>query len=88
MLQEKVGVVGRYHQSKDALAKFFVPLSSWNYPVKGVGYNPITKTETTPEDLKNEELQKDTDALLDEIDELLEEDCQAFIRSYIQRGGQ
>ena len=31
---------------------------------------------------------EDLDSLLDEIDEILEEDSQEFVESYIQRGGQ
>lgn len=31
---------------------------------------------------------EDLDALLDEIDEILEEDSQEFVENYIQRGGQ
>ena len=34
------------------------------------------------------EFVEDLDALLDEIDEILEEDSQEFVENYIQRGGQ
>lgn len=33
-------------------------------------------------------LTDDVDALLDEIDDVLEEDAEAFVRSYIQKGGE
>ena len=34
------------------------------------------------------EFVEDLDALLDEIDEILEEDSQEFVENYVQRGGQ
>jgi ubiquitin-like protein Pup len=33
-------------------------------------------------------LTDDVDALLDEIDDVLEEDAEAFVRGYVQKGGQ
>ena len=33
-------------------------------------------------------LTDDVDALLDEIDDVLEEDAEAFVRSYVQKGGE
>ena len=36
----------------------------------------------------DEEFVEDLGALLDEIDEILEEDSQEFVENYIQRGGQ
>jgi ubiquitin-like protein Pup len=36
----------------------------------------------------DEEFVEDLDALLDEIDEILEENSQEFVENYIQRGGQ
>ena len=44
-------------------------------------------------DLKNEELAKSTDAVIDEIDNLLDEvlgegSAQDFVSAYIQRGGE
>lgn len=63
---------------------------------------PVKKTE--PKDLKNEELAASTeevkdkidaliedkgmDDLLDEIDNVLEENCEEFVKNYVQRGGQ
>ncbi len=34
------------------------------------------------------QLTDDVDALLDEIDDVLEEDAEAFIRGYVQKGGE
>ncbi len=36
----------------------------------------------------DEEFAEDLNALLDEIDEILEEDSEEFVENYIQRGGQ
>ncbi|MER3395286.1 MAG: ubiquitin-like protein Pup [Acidimicrobiia bacterium] len=35
-----------------------------------------------------ETLKKETDELMDEIDELLEENAEEFVRNYIQKGGE
>jgi ubiquitin-like protein Pup len=47
-------------------------------------------TEETANDLKDrqEKLNEDVDSILDEIDEVLEENAEEFVRSYIQKGGQ
>ena len=37
---------------------------------------------------RHEKLSEDVDALLDEIDDVLEENAEEFIRGYIQKGGQ
>ena len=37
---------------------------------------------------RNEKLTDDVDAILDEIDEVLEENAEEFVRSYGQKGGQ
>ncbi|HET7875278.1 MAG TPA: ubiquitin-like protein Pup [Methylomirabilota bacterium] len=37
---------------------------------------------------KGEKIKEDLDNLLDEIDDLLEENAEEFVRSYVQRGGQ
>jgi ubiquitin-like protein Pup len=53
------------------------------------------QTEDAPQeevesDLKErqDKLNNDVDAILDEIDEVLEENAEEFVRSYIQKGGQ
>lgn len=35
-----------------------------------------------------EKLSDDVDAILDEIDEVLEENAEEFVRSYVQKGGE
>jgi ubiquitin-like protein Pup len=37
---------------------------------------------------RHKEMSDDVDALLDEIDEVLEENSEEFVRSYVQKGGQ
>ena len=37
---------------------------------------------------KTEARTKEVDGLLDEIDEVLEENAEEFVRSYVQKGGQ
>ena len=37
---------------------------------------------------KGDQLKADLDDLLDEIDEVLEENAEEFVRSYVQKGGQ
>ena len=37
---------------------------------------------------RGEKLKADIDDLLDEIDEVLEENSEDFVRSYVQKGGQ
>jgi ubiquitin-like protein Pup len=46
--------------------------------------------ETAATDIKerHEKLGEDVDAMLDEIDDVLEENAEEFVRSYIQKGGQ
>lgn len=52
-----------------------------------------TKTEAEevaaePADLVNEELADDVDAMLDEIDDVLETNAAEFVQDYVQRGGE
>ena len=47
---------------------------------KGDGGKKIAK--------KGKELKEDMDSLLDEIDEVLEENAEEFVKNYVQRGGQ
>jgi ubiquitin-like protein Pup len=37
---------------------------------------------------KGKKLKEDIDRLLDEIDEVLEENAEEFVRSYVQQGGE
>jgi ubiquitin-like protein Pup len=48
-----------------------------------------TQEPTTDEGReRREKLTDDVDAILDEIDEVLEENAEEFVRSYVQKGGQ
>lgn len=50
---------------------------------------PVTETQDTTEiQEKGESLIEDLDALLDEIDDVLEENAEEFVTAYVQRGGQ
>ncbi|MDQ6784661.1 MAG: ubiquitin-like protein Pup [Actinomycetota bacterium] len=51
------------------------------------------RTDETVEDVparseRGEELKAELDDLLDEIDEVLEENAEEFVRSYVQKGGE
>ena len=47
------------------------------------------QVETTGEvQERQEKLTDDVDALLDEIDDVLEENAEEFIKGYVQKGGQ
>jgi prokaryotic ubiquitin-like protein Pup len=51
----------------------------------------VDETQAAPsEDVqeRQEKLTDDVDAILDEIDEVLEENAEEFVRSYVQKGGQ
>lgn len=45
----------------------------------------VTNTENTEQ---KEKLDDDVDAILDEIDDVLEHNAEDFVRAYIQKGGQ
>ena len=47
---------------------------------------PDAPAETVAE--RHEKISEDVDALLDEIDDVLEENAEDFVRGYIQKGGQ
>ncbi|MGI8680981.1 MAG: ubiquitin-like protein Pup [Mycobacteriales bacterium] len=49
------------------------------------------ETEATGADAvreRHEKLSDDVDSMLDEIDEVLEENAEDFVRSYVQKGGE
>ncbi len=48
----------------------------------------VEEAEETTKDQRNENLNADVDDILDEIDGVLEEDAESFVRGYIQKGGQ
>lgn len=50
---------------------------------------PKEKVKSKPVDQeKAKKLKEDMDKLLDEIDEVLEENSEDFVKSYIQKGGE
>jgi prokaryotic ubiquitin-like protein Pup len=48
---------------------------------EGAGVNPEVAK-------KGKKIKEDLDNLLDEIDDILEENAEEFVKSYVQRGGQ
>jgi prokaryotic ubiquitin-like protein Pup len=55
--------------------------------------SPPRQTETVEEEApqssdRGEKLKADIDDLLDEIDEVLEDNAEEFVRNYVQKGGQ
>lgn len=59
-------------------------------PKKGGGGDADAKDGGGAQKLakKGKELKEDMDALVDEIDEVLEENAEEFVKNYVQRGGQ
>jgi prokaryotic ubiquitin-like protein Pup len=45
-------------------------------------------SDVSVDSTKGEQLKADLDELLDEIDEVLEENAEEFVRNYVQKGGQ
>jgi ubiquitin-like protein Pup len=48
----------------------------------------VEDLEATDLQERQEQLSEDVDAILDEIDEVLEENAEEFVRSYVQKGGE
>jgi ubiquitin-like protein Pup len=44
--------------------------------------------EAPPSTERTEQLKADLDELLDEIDEVLEDNAEEFVRNYVQKGGE
>jgi ubiquitin-like protein Pup len=61
------------------------PPSKQQQEAAEVANEEVTETERTPE---QEALIDDLDDLLDEIDSVLEENAEEFVLQYVQRGGQ
>jgi prokaryotic ubiquitin-like protein Pup len=61
---------------------------------KGSGTNRTTETETEVAETapatseRGEKIKAELDDLLDEIDEVLEDNAEEFVRNYVQKGGQ
>jgi ubiquitin-like protein Pup len=51
----------------------------------GAGEDDAGQVETTS---KGEKLKQEMDDILDEIDSVLEENAEEFIKSYVQKGGE
>ena len=47
-----------------------------------------TASEVSVDATKGDQLKADLDDLLDEIDEVLEENAEEFVRNYVQKGGE
>jgi ubiquitin-like protein Pup len=48
----------------------------------------VVEEEPAPPSPRGEKLKADLDDLLDEIDEVLEDNAEEFVRNYVQKGGQ
>jgi prokaryotic ubiquitin-like protein Pup len=48
----------------------------------------VEETEATDVAERKEQLDEDIDAILDEIDDVLETNAEDFVKSFIQKGGQ
>ena len=61
---------------------------------KGSGATRTTETETEVAEAapatseRGEKIKAELDDLLDEIDEVLEDNAEEFVRNYVQKGGQ
>ena len=56
-----------------------------NKPSEGGGDGAAANPEVAK---KGKKIKEDLDSLLDEIDDILEENAEEFVKSYVQRGGQ
>lgn len=48
----------------------------------------VVEETASPDTDKSEKLKAELDDLLDEIDEVLEDNAEEFVRNYVQKGGQ
>jgi ubiquitin-like protein Pup len=48
----------------------------------------VEDVDSTELEERQEQLSEDVDAILDEIDEVLEENAEDFVRAYVQKGGE
>ena len=77
------------HADADLL-RFAVCAESQQKQRRGGGEGEGGDSEEGPQKLakKGEELKEEMDALVDEIDEVLEENAEEFVKNYVQRGGE
>jgi ubiquitin-like protein Pup len=54
-------------------------------PSEGAGDGQVGSAELAK---KGKKIKEDIDKLLDEIDDILEENAEEFVKSYVQRGGE
>lgn len=52
------------------------------------GRTSETEADVSVNATKGDQLKADLDDLLDEIDEVLEENAEEFVRNYVQKGGE
>jgi len=57
-------------------------------PRKGDGGEGSDSSSSKTMTKKGEKLKEDMDALVDEIDDVLEENAEEFVKNYVQRGGE
>ena len=50
--------------------------------------NEVEENEASDLKERKAKLDDDVDAVLDDIDEILESDAESFVRSYVQKGGE
>jgi ubiquitin-like protein Pup len=55
---------------------------------KGRDRDEVEVEEPTQAEATDEDLLEDVDGLLDEIDDVLEENAEEFVKNYVQKGGQ
>jgi ubiquitin-like protein Pup len=77
-------------RADERLAIFAAAESSQKQQPKKGGGDGDAKDGGGPQKMakKGKELKEDMDALVDEIDEVLEENAEEFVKNYVQRGGQ
>jgi ubiquitin-like protein Pup len=85
--------VGRENQNRDVSRLIFGAASSdqdQKQKPKDSGSDGEEGAEGGPKKLakKGEELKEEMDSLVDEIDAVLEENAEEFVKNYVQRGGE
>jgi ubiquitin-like protein Pup len=61
---------------------------SQDHKAKAKSKAKAEETETEAKDVKDAELDQETEDLLADIDSVLEENAEAFVAAYIQKGGE